>query len=274
MTERLSDVTERIASVNQLATVITAMRSVAAARSHEARAQLDGIRAYARIIADAIGNALAFGPPQTRSGASQRQSCGQAIVALCSEQGFCGDFNERVLDAVSRLQAATTSYGKELLLVGDRGLMVADEWGLAVNWSAPMVAHTAQVAELAGRIGEELYPRLDAGQISRVARCACAAECLGCDRHRRKGAGTVRFRPLSAAARRRAASGRVATAGTPGCSCRRICLRRTLRGNHAVLCSRERRAHAGDDLGAQQCHGDPGAFDGKGAPAPPGRHHQ
>lgn len=169
MTERLSDVTERIASVNQLATVITAMRSVAAARSHEARAQLDGIRAYARIIADAIGNALAFGPPQTRSGASQRQSCGQAIVALCSEQGFCGDFNERVLDAVSRLQAATTSYGKELLLVGDRGLMVADEWGLAVNWSAPMVAHTAQVAELAGRIGEELYPRLDAGQISRVA---------------------------------------------------------------------------------------------------------
>lgn len=46
MTERLSDVTERIASVNQLATVITAMRSVAAARSHEARAQLDGIRAY------------------------------------------------------------------------------------------------------------------------------------------------------------------------------------------------------------------------------------
>lgn len=73
MTERLSDVTERIASVNQLATVITAMRSVAAARSHEARAQLDGIRAYARIIADAIGNALAFGPPQTRSGARQRQ---------------------------------------------------------------------------------------------------------------------------------------------------------------------------------------------------------
>jgi len=168
MTERLSDVTARIASVNQLEAVITAMRSVAAARSHEARVQLDGIRAYARIIADAIGNALAFVPRQSRPIASGHQPDGQAIVALCSEQGFCGTFNDRVLDAVGRMQAGTASFGTELLVIGDRGLMVAEERGLAVDWSAPMVAHTAQVAALAGRISEALYRRLDAGQISRV----------------------------------------------------------------------------------------------------------
>lgn len=168
MTERLSDVTARIASVNQLEAVITAMRSVAAARSHEARAQLDGIRAYARIIGDAIGNALAFVPQPTYSGTAAHHPDGQAIIALCSEQGFCGAFNDRVLGAVGRMQAAA-NLGTEILLVGDRGLMVAEERGLAVDWSAPMVAHTAQVPALAGQISEELYRRLDAGKISRVA---------------------------------------------------------------------------------------------------------
>jgi F-type H+-transporting ATPase subunit gamma len=168
MTERLSDVTARIASVNQLEAVITAMRGVAAARSHEARTQLDGIRAYARIIADAIGNALVFAPQPTHPGIAGHWPDGHAIVALCSDQGFCGAFNDRVLDAVGGMQTATASFGTELLLIGDRGLAVADERGLVVDWSAPMVAHTAQVAALAGRISEELYRRLDAGQISRV----------------------------------------------------------------------------------------------------------
>jgi F-type H+-transporting ATPase subunit gamma len=167
MTERLSDVTARIASVNQLEAVITAMRSVAAARSHEARTQLDGVRAYARIIADAIGTALAFVPQQSRPSTSGHQPDGQAIVALCSEQGFCGAFNDRVLDAVGRKQAVA-NHGTVILLVGDRGLMVAEERGLAVDWSASMVAHTAQVPALAGQISEELYQRLDEGQISRV----------------------------------------------------------------------------------------------------------
>jgi len=165
MTERLSDVTARIASVNQLEAVITAMRGVAAARSHEARGQLDGIRAYARIIADAIGVAMTFAPPQPRSGIAGHGTEGQAIIALCSEQGFCGAFNDRVLDAVMRMRAGNDA---ELLLIGDRGLGTAGERGLAVAWSAPMVAHTGQVEALAGHISEELYRRLDGGGISRV----------------------------------------------------------------------------------------------------------
>ena len=58
MTERLSDVSVRIGSVQQLSAVITAMRGIAAARSREARSRLDGVRAYARTIAEAIGQAV------------------------------------------------------------------------------------------------------------------------------------------------------------------------------------------------------------------------
>lgn len=167
MTERLSDVTARIGSVRQLAAVISAMRGIAAARSREARAQLDGIRAYARTIADAIGHVLALLPESARSRPVRQQADGHAIIALCAEQGFAGTFNERVLDVVESL--VTGAGPAELLLLGDRGLMVAEERGLVCDWSAPMIAHTGQAASLAGRIVEELYRRLETGRVRRVS---------------------------------------------------------------------------------------------------------
>ena len=73
MTERLSDVMARIGSVRQLSSVIGAMRGIAAARAREARERVEGVRAYARTVGAAIGQALAFveggaGAPRTRDG--------------------------------------------------------------------------------------------------------------------------------------------------------------------------------------------------------------
>lgn len=161
MTDRLSDVQARIATVDQLAAVITAMRGIAAARSREAMARLDGIRAYAGMIAGAIGSALALLPEQ--AGTAQAPHDGHAVIALCAEQGFAGSFSERVLARVARLGVPAT-----VLLIGSRGLSVARERGQAVAWSVPMVAHVGQAAALANRIAEALYQRLDAGEIARV----------------------------------------------------------------------------------------------------------
>ena len=60
MTERLSDVMARIGSVRQLSSVIGAMRGIAAARAREARERVEGVRAYARTVGAAIGQALAL----------------------------------------------------------------------------------------------------------------------------------------------------------------------------------------------------------------------
>ncbi|MDW6024399.1 FoF1 ATP synthase subunit gamma [Mesorhizobium sp. BAC0120] len=170
MTERLSDVTARIGSVRQLSAVISAMRGIAAARSREARSQLDGIRAYARAIADAIGHALALLPESARSEHLQQRAEGHAIIALCAEQGFAGTFNERVLEAVQPLmQGGSRGSPVELLLVGDRGLMVAEERGLVCDWSASMIAHVGEAAPLASRIVEELYRRLGTGRVTRIS---------------------------------------------------------------------------------------------------------
>ena len=165
MSGKLSEVEARIGTVHQLQAVITAMRSSAAARSREARGRLAGIRAYAAVIGGAIGEALALAP---ESGTQPRKGGrieGHAVIVLCAEQGFAGSFNERVLDVAER---HLKSEAAELLIVGNRGTMVAAERGLAYGWSAPMVAHADEVPLLASRITDALYSRLEKSRAARV----------------------------------------------------------------------------------------------------------
>ena len=165
MSGKLSEVETRIGTVHQLAAVITAMRGSAAARSREARSRLDGIRAYATVIGEAIGQALALAPESDQELRKPQNPGGHAVIALCAEQGFVGSFNERLLDAAeNHLKAEST----QLLVVGDRGAMVATERGLVFAWSAPMVAHAEEVPLLASRITDALYSRLEKDQAARV----------------------------------------------------------------------------------------------------------
>ena len=165
MSGKLSEVEGRIGTVRQLNSVISAMRGIAAARSREARARLDGVRAYASAVGTAIGTALSLacdrGPPS--SGGDQREA--RLLIALCGQQGFAGSFNDRVLDKVA---GHLGSSPVETLLVGDRGAMVAAERGLVVSLVAPMVLHTEEVPSLANRITETLYQRLESAHATCV----------------------------------------------------------------------------------------------------------
>jgi F-type H+-transporting ATPase subunit gamma len=165
MSGKLSEVEGRIGTVHQLEAVITAMRGSAAARSLEARGKLPGIKAYASIIAGAIGQALAIAPDNEWEPRKRKGPEGHIVIALCAEQGFAGVFNELVLDAAERHLKVGTA---ELLIIGSRGLMVAAERGLAFSWSAPMVAHVAEVPLLASRVTDALYARLEKNQARRV----------------------------------------------------------------------------------------------------------
>ena len=166
MSERLRDVQTRVHSVQQLSAVITAMRGIAAARSREAQASLEGIRAYAGVVATAIGRALALQPvSRTEPPASAHGA--HAVVALCAEQGFAGVFNERVLDAAMRA-AGDSGQSTLYLIVGNRGVSLAEERGLSIDWSGAMVARVAQAPELANRVVEALYQRMATRHVARV----------------------------------------------------------------------------------------------------------
>ena len=167
MTERLADVVARIRSVRQLSSVIGAMRGIAAARACEARERLEGVRAYAATVGAAIGQALALADDGAEGVRLDRRD-GHLVVALCAEQGFAGAFNKRVLDAAERILAADGPPRRELLLLGGRGLMAAEERGLRVGWSAAMVAHVDEVGALADRVTEQLYARLGSSLATRV----------------------------------------------------------------------------------------------------------
>lgn len=164
MSERLSDVEGQIGSVQQLSSVVTAMRGIAAARSREARDHLAGIRAYAAAIAAALQQALALLPETSELRMLVEGKGDHLVIAICAEQGFAGAFNERVLGEAFAIQTRP-----RLFLVGDRGAMIASETGLTAEWFAPMVTHIAQMDDLAGRMLDALYDRLRDGSVSEVS---------------------------------------------------------------------------------------------------------
>jgi len=153
MIVRLHEVEARIAGMQQLRSLVGAMRGIAAARTQQARAALAGIRAYGRIVADALADAYAFVPDaQTIT----RGTIG--VVAFGAEHGFAGAFSERVLAAIRRPTGP-------LFLVGSRAIVVAEELELRPAWSTPMASGIAAVPAVAGRIADEVYARFSAGAI-------------------------------------------------------------------------------------------------------------
>jgi F-type H+-transporting ATPase subunit gamma len=168
MTERVSEVEARIGSVKQLSAVITAMRGIAAARSREAGARLEGVRAYAATIGAAIAQALALQaddhvPPGTGGRSDQH-----LVFVLCAEQGFAGAFNSHVLDAAQSLMARDDGGVTTLLLVGDRGVKTAAERNVPCADAIPMAAHIDEIVNLANRLTELLFDRLRTGDVVRV----------------------------------------------------------------------------------------------------------
>ncbi len=121
MTERLADITARIDGIGQLGAVVNAMRGIAGARAQQARNQLAAIDRYTETIASAIGRVLALAPRDPPPGSRLPRA---AVLAFCAEEGFAGNFSERVLDALG------PDAGKLLFLAGSRGAAIAASRGI------------------------------------------------------------------------------------------------------------------------------------------------
>ena len=162
MTERLADISARIGSVEQLRSVVGAMRAIAAARAQQSRALLPGICAYAAVIAQAIAQALRLFP-EDRANARDRRPIRTGLILFTAEQGFAGGFSDRMLDAARPLLPRA-----ELFLVGTRGAMLADEQRVRIAWRTGMALHGDGTAAVAARLCDALYARLPSAHLSRV----------------------------------------------------------------------------------------------------------
>ena len=161
MTERFAETTRRLDSLRQLDVVVTAMRGIAASRAQQARALVPGVRAYAAVIGEAIGQALALAEPGDQQ--PGRAPSGRAVVLFAAEQGFAGAFNDRMLAALDGVPQP-----RDVFLIGTRGATLAAERHIRPQFQAAMVTHANLVPPLAGRIAEALYDWLAAHPVQHV----------------------------------------------------------------------------------------------------------
>lgn len=149
--EQLPRLEGRIESISELRELMQAMRAMAASHVQEGQRALDGIRTYAGIIEGAIGEGLQL-LPEDHMIASPPAEDTKMVVAICSEHGFVGAFNEHLVGrALLELQT-----GFRIGVIGRRGAVQLAERGLQPAWSMPMATHASGVLSVARRIAERL----------------------------------------------------------------------------------------------------------------------
>lgn len=165
MSDKLGEIQSRIASIHDLESVVGAMRGIAAARAHEARTRLDGVRACAAMIGNAIADAMYLVEHDEVFSGTRPVSTRPLWITVCSDQGFVGTFNEHLIDSTLR---GASSPGALHFVIGSRGHSMAAERAIPLEWCAPMAAHADDIGALADRIIEAMYSRLEQGRIDRV----------------------------------------------------------------------------------------------------------
>ncbi|MDJ0929748.1 FoF1 ATP synthase subunit gamma [Breoghania sp.] len=161
MSERLADIGVRIDGVRQLDAVVNAMRGIVAVRVQQAREQILAVDGYTTTLTAAMGRIIDQIAGETEP-PSKTGAC-SALIVFCAEQGFAGTFCERVLDTI------TNDVGKaEIFLVGSRGRSIAAERDISLAWTSALPAHSPSIPQLANRIRETIFARINAGEIDRL----------------------------------------------------------------------------------------------------------
>jgi F-type H+-transporting ATPase subunit gamma len=159
---QLAQIQGHIASMDGLADILGAMRSLAGMRVQEAQRALPGIRRYAESMAAAVGTSLSLIPqlmPETSEDRWHR------VLILCmAEHGFVGGFNERLIEAAE----AILRPGDLLFVLGSRGAAIVSERGWKVAWTRPMATRLSGASDTTNYVARELYARIVRGEISRV----------------------------------------------------------------------------------------------------------
>jgi len=115
----------------------------------EAQEALAGMRAHAGIVEDAVVAAATL----LRRDAPEAPDAGapEALIVICSEHGFVGALNERLLDL-----AQPRAAGRRLIVVGRRGAALAAERGMTAGAALAMATHVGGVPRAAREIAAAL----------------------------------------------------------------------------------------------------------------------
>ncbi len=161
------DIKQRIGGVQNIQQITRAMKMVAAARLRRAEESILALRPYAsrldsltvRFLSEAIGSEHAF--------MEQRPVKGVAVLAICSDRGLCGAYNNRIVDAADRLLRGRAGQSHRLLVAGSRGTGRLKRAGWGIHKGYVDVLDPVHVTT-AVAIREELTDLFLAGEVDEV----------------------------------------------------------------------------------------------------------
>ncbi len=149
--EDLSRIKSRLESLNELGELVGALRSMAASRTREAQEAFAGTRAYRGVVERSIAEVSLLVPERAKD-ARRNGLAGRVLIVICSENGFVGLFNSRLIERAIQLRQPD----EELVIVGRRGQNTAVERGVASALSFPMASRVQGITTLARRIAAHL----------------------------------------------------------------------------------------------------------------------
>jgi len=150
--EQLPRLHARIASLRELRDLIKALRALAATHVLEAQAALPGMRQYVDVIEDSIAAGAALLARTDMAAQSPVPSKAGVLIVICSERGFVGAFNERLLDRAEAERKA----GQDLFVIGQRGAALAAERKLRIEQDFPLATRVSGVLAVARRVADRL----------------------------------------------------------------------------------------------------------------------
>ena len=117
----LKEIKNRITSISSTMQITSAMKMVSAAKLKRAQDAITQMRPYAEKLQEILGNLSATLDLSENAYSHQREVKNEYIVAITSNRGLCGGFNNNIIKQVNALMAGEyAGYNTKVIAVGKK----------------------------------------------------------------------------------------------------------------------------------------------------------
>jgi F-type H+-transporting ATPase subunit gamma len=154
--EELEMLKRQIATAGELQSLVRVMKSLAASRVREYDQAVASIEEYGRTIASGLQVAMKNRPREIAVRPSRRNRIG--AIVLGSDQGLCGNFNERIADhAIAKMgELGITAESRAVVVVGERPALYLETAGYALEDRLPFVGDHGAITRVILKVLEKI----------------------------------------------------------------------------------------------------------------------
>ena len=117
----LKEIKNRITSISSTMQITSAMKMVSAAKLKRAQDAITQMRPYAEKLQEILGNLSATLDLSENAYSEQREVKNACIIAVTSNRGLCGGFNNNVIKKVNALKAGEyAQYNTKIISIGKK----------------------------------------------------------------------------------------------------------------------------------------------------------